>query len=125
MLDEVRRLASAFDVLHFHIDLLHFPVIRDFAWRTVTTLHGRLDLPDLHPFYRTFSDVPLVSISDDQRKPMPPVNWARPHPSRPAAEPAEAARLAQAATISPSSAASRRRNGPTAPSRSRRAAGAS
>jgi glycosyltransferase involved in cell wall biosynthesis len=54
MLDEVRRLAASFDVLHFHVDLLHYPVIRDFAWRTVT----------------------LVSISDNQRTPMPPVNWA-------------------------------------------------
>ena len=75
MLDEVRRLASSFDVLHFHVDLLHYPVIRDFAWRTVTTLHGRLDLPDMHPLYRAFSEAPLVSISDSQRKPMPPVNW--------------------------------------------------
>ena len=76
MLDEVRRLASSFDVLHFHVDLLHYPVIRDFAWRTVTTLHGRLDLPDMHPLYSAFSEAPLVSISDNQRTPMPPVNWA-------------------------------------------------
>jgi glycosyltransferase involved in cell wall biosynthesis len=76
MLEQVRRRASEFDILHFHIDLLHFPLIRDIAFRTVTTLHGRLDLPDLRPFYRAFSDIPLVSISDDQRKPMPPVNWA-------------------------------------------------
>jgi glycosyltransferase involved in cell wall biosynthesis len=76
MLDEVRRLASSFDVLHFHVDLLHYPVIRDFSWRTVTTLHGRLDLADMHPLYSTFSEAPLVSISDNQRKPMPPVNWA-------------------------------------------------
>jgi len=76
MLDEVRRMAASFDVLHFHVDLLHYPVIRDFAWRTVTTLHGRLDLPDMHPLYATFSEAPLVSISDNQRKPMPPVNWA-------------------------------------------------
>ncbi len=75
MLDEVRRCADEFDVLHFHIDLLHFPVIRDFADRTVTTLHGRLDLPDLKPFYVAFPEFPLVSISDDQRRPMPPVNW--------------------------------------------------
>ena len=75
MLDEVRRLADSFDVLHFHVDLLHYPLIRDFAWRTVTTLHGRLDLPDIHPLYRAFSDVPLVSISTNQRRPMPPVNW--------------------------------------------------
>lgn len=76
MLDEVRRLASSFDVLHFHVDMLHYPVIRDFASRTVTTLHGRLDLQDMHPLYKTFSEAPLVSISANQRKPMPPVNWA-------------------------------------------------
>jgi glycosyltransferase involved in cell wall biosynthesis len=75
MLEEVRRQAESFDILHFHIDLLHFPIIRSFASTTVTTLHGRLDLPDLKPFYAAFPDVPLVSISNDQRKPMPPVNW--------------------------------------------------
>jgi glycosyltransferase involved in cell wall biosynthesis len=76
MLEEIRRRVQEFDVLHFHIDLLHFPLIRDFADRTVTTLHGRLDLPDLWPFYKTFPDIPLVSISNDQRRPMPPVNWS-------------------------------------------------
>jgi glycosyltransferase involved in cell wall biosynthesis len=75
MLDEVRRRAHEFDVLHFHMDFLHFPLIRDFADRTVTTLHGRLDLPDLQPFYAAFPEIPIVSISNDQRKPMPPVNW--------------------------------------------------
>jgi glycosyltransferase involved in cell wall biosynthesis len=74
-LEEVRRRSREFDVLHFHIDMLHFPLVRDFADRTVTTLHGRLDLPDLQPFYRAFPDMPLVSISDNQRLPMPPVNW--------------------------------------------------
>ena len=76
MLDEVRRRAHEFDVLHFHIDLIHFPLIRQFSERTVTTLHGRLDLPDLWSFYHAFPEMPLVSISDDQRRPMPPVNWA-------------------------------------------------
>ncbi len=75
MLDRVRALADAFDVLHFHVDVLHYPLIRDFADRTVTTLHGRLDLPELKHVYSTFSHVPLVSISSDQRRPMPPVNW--------------------------------------------------
>lgn len=75
MLDKVARRAEEFDVLHFHIDILHFPLIREFASRTLTTLHGRLDLLDLKPFYSAFSDVPLVSISNDQRGPMPPVNW--------------------------------------------------
>ena len=76
LLDEVARRAHEFDVLHFHIDLLHAPLTRSFANKTLTTLHGRLDLPDLQPFYRRFSDMPLVSISDHQRQPMPPVNWA-------------------------------------------------
>ena len=76
MLDAVREQADDFDVLHFHIDLLHFPLIRDFADRTVTTLHGRLDLPDLKPFYAAFPEIPLVSISRDQRRPLAwPINW--------------------------------------------------
>jgi glycosyltransferase involved in cell wall biosynthesis len=75
MVEEVRRRANEFDVLHFHVDFLHFPLIRPFLERTVTTLHGRLDLPELVPFYKVFGDIPLVSISDDQRRPMPPVNW--------------------------------------------------
>jgi glycosyltransferase involved in cell wall biosynthesis len=77
MLDEVRRRADEFDVLHFHLDLVHFPIFRDIAARTVTTLHGRLDLRYLHPFYRRFTEFPFVSISHDQRRPMPPVNWVR------------------------------------------------
>ncbi|WP_027170484.1 glycosyltransferase family 4 protein [Mesorhizobium sp. WSM3224] len=75
MLEQVRRRADEFDVLHFHVDVLHFPIIREFARRTVTTLHGRLDLPDLAQLYAMFDDIPLVSISNDQRRPMPPVNW--------------------------------------------------
>jgi len=75
LLEEVRRRADEFDILHFHIDLLHFPLIRPIAHRTLTTLHGRLDLPDLHPFYRTFPEIPVVSISDDQRRPLPMANW--------------------------------------------------
>jgi glycosyltransferase involved in cell wall biosynthesis len=76
MLDKVRRMADEFDVLHFHVDVLHYPLIRDFVDRTVTTLHGRLDLEELHPLYETFAGAPLVSISNEQRRPMPPVNWA-------------------------------------------------
>ena len=75
LLDEVRRRADEFDILHFHIDLLHMPMVQDMLDRTVTTLHGRLDLPDLVPFYRAFPNSCLVSISDHQRLPMPPVNW--------------------------------------------------
>ncbi len=78
MLDEVARRADDFDVLHFHIDMLQFPMLRGgMADRTVTTLHGRLDLPDMIPFYAAFPEVPLVSISQHQREPMPQgLNWA-------------------------------------------------
>jgi glycosyltransferase involved in cell wall biosynthesis len=76
MLDEVFRRRDEFDVLHFHVDYLHYPLMRPFADKMLTTLHGRLDLPDLPPFYSAFPELPLVSISDSQRRPMPPVNWA-------------------------------------------------
>src|SRR5262244_3284285 len=71
MLDKVRDRAEDFDILHFHIDQFHFPLFRPIADRTVTTLHGRQDLPDLQALYRGFSDMPLVSISDAQRRPVP------------------------------------------------------
>jgi glycosyltransferase involved in cell wall biosynthesis len=77
MLDKVRRRAVDFDILHFHIDLLHAPTMHAFMDRTVTTLHGRLDLPDLEPFYSAFPHLPLASISLHQRLPMPStVTWA-------------------------------------------------
>src|SRR6266545_1136953 len=71
MLDKVRDRADEFDVLHFHIDQFHFPLFRPIADRALTTLHGRQDLPDLQALYRGFSDMPLVSISDSQRRPVP------------------------------------------------------
>jgi glycosyltransferase involved in cell wall biosynthesis len=71
MIDKVRERAHEFDILHFHIDLLHFPLFRPLAARTMTTLHGRQDLGDLKPFYFRFSEMPLVSISNNQRKPLP------------------------------------------------------
>lgn len=76
MLDEVRRRKDDFDVLHFHVDLLHFPMFEEVAQRTLTTLHGRLDLKDLPEAYARWSDYPLVSISDSQRAPVPDANWA-------------------------------------------------
>ena len=76
MLEKVRTLASQFDVLHFHVDVLHYPFLHSFVDRTVTTLHGRLDLGELRPLYSTYRHAPLVSISNNQRVPMPPVNWA-------------------------------------------------
>jgi len=75
-LAEVRRRAADFDVIHFHTDMIHFPLFEDMARRTVTTLHGRLDLKDLPEVYRLWRRFPLVSISDDQRRPLPFANWA-------------------------------------------------
>ena len=76
MLDRVRECADDFDILHFHIDQFHFPLFRPLAGRTVTTLHGRQDLPDLRPLYFGFNEMPLVSISDSQRAPIPNANFA-------------------------------------------------
>ena len=75
MLDRVRKLAEEFDILHFHIDQFHFPLFSEMADRTVTTLHGRQDLPDLKPLYIGFSEMPLVSISHDQRRPIAKANF--------------------------------------------------
>jgi glycosyltransferase involved in cell wall biosynthesis len=75
MLDDVMRKAAEFDIMHFHIDYLHFPLSRYCGLPSVTTLHGRLDLPDLIPLYRRFKSIPLVSISFAQRNPLPWVNW--------------------------------------------------
>jgi glycosyltransferase involved in cell wall biosynthesis len=76
MLDRVRRRAFSFDVLHFHIDAFHMPLFRDIASRTVTTLHGRQDIPDLRCLYRAFPEMPLVSISAAQRRPVHYANFA-------------------------------------------------
>jgi len=75
MLDEVRERAEEFDVLHFHIDYLHFPLFRPDATRILTTLHGRQDLADHKGFYLRFDDMPLVSISDAQRAPIGRANF--------------------------------------------------
>jgi glycosyltransferase involved in cell wall biosynthesis len=75
MLDQVRERVDEFDMLHFHIDHLHFPLVRPIADQTLTTLHGRQDLPDLRGFYFAFRDMPLVSISHAQRQPLPHANF--------------------------------------------------
>src|SRR5215472_3043612 len=75
MLEKVKRLAARFDILHFHTDLVQFPVFSSLRQATVTTLHGRLDLFELQDFYRSFSSMPLVSISDAQRTAIPDANF--------------------------------------------------
>ena len=75
MLEQVSQRAHEFDVVHYHIDYLHFPLSRRALIPHVTTLHGRLDIPDLVPLYEQFRDMPVLSISNAQRKPLPWVNW--------------------------------------------------
>ena len=74
-LNRVARSADAFDIIHFHTDYLHFPLFAQRWRKTLTTMHGRLDLPDLPPVLREFAMMPLVSISTAQRAPMPWANW--------------------------------------------------
>ena len=76
MLERVRQDAGRYDVLHFHIDFLHFPTFRHLAGQCLTTLHGRQDLPDFRPVFRAFPEMQLVSISDDQQRPLPGANFA-------------------------------------------------
>jgi glycosyltransferase involved in cell wall biosynthesis len=75
LVHRVARRAHLFDIIHFHIDYLHFPLFASLWDKTLTTLHGRLDLPDLPPLYREFPMMPLVSISQAQRAPVPWANW--------------------------------------------------
>jgi len=75
MVDQVYKRAHEFDVIHFHIDYLHFAISSLHPTPNLTTLHGRLDLPELRLVYRQFPNVPLVSISDSQRKPISWANW--------------------------------------------------
>src|SRR5438552_1074455 len=75
MLERVFSEKRNFDVIHFHIDYLHFSLSRREHVINVTTLHGRLDIPDLQPLYQVFPDMPVVSISDSQREPLPNINW--------------------------------------------------
>ena len=75
LLEQVFQQAQAFDVIHFHLDYLHFPLSIRQRTPHVTTLHGRLDIPDLMPLYQTFPTVPVVSISDAQRTPLPWLHW--------------------------------------------------
>lgn len=75
MLQRVLDESDHFDIIHFHIDYLHFPLSKLMRLPHVTTLHGHLGIPDLKPFYELFQDMPLISISHAQRDPLPDVNW--------------------------------------------------
>ncbi len=75
-LQTVVKYAHEFDILHGHIDYLPFPIFRERRLPSVTTLHGRLDQPELFPLFKEFSEMPVISISNMQRAPMPHANWA-------------------------------------------------
>jgi len=75
MVEQVAQREHEFDLIHFHVAQLHFPLARRLQTAHLTTLHGRLDLPELVPLYREFSDIPVVSISDAQRLPLPDASW--------------------------------------------------
>ena len=75
LVEQVARRAHEFDIVHFHIAQLHYPLCRRFPTAHLTTMHGRLDLPELVPLHEEFSDVPVVSISDAQQRPLPMANW--------------------------------------------------
>src|SRR3954465_2534910 len=77
MLEHVRRQADEFDVLHFHLDYFPFSLFSRQPTPFVTTLHGRLDLPELQPVFDTFSSVPVISISNSQRRPLPQARWVK------------------------------------------------
>jgi glycosyltransferase involved in cell wall biosynthesis len=75
LLEQVIQEKDNFDLIHFHIDYVHFPLSRREQLPHVSTLHGRLDIPDLVPVYRMFCEMPVISISDAQRTPLPWANW--------------------------------------------------
>jgi glycosyltransferase involved in cell wall biosynthesis len=75
LIEQVAMRAEEFDVIHFHLSQLHLPVARRLPAAHVTTLHGRLDLPELGPVFQEFCDAPVVSISDAQREPLPDAGW--------------------------------------------------
>jgi glycosyltransferase involved in cell wall biosynthesis len=75
LLETVARRADEFDVIHSHVDYLGYPLLRRAGVPFLTTLHGRLDLPVLQHIYHTFDDVPVVTISDAQRGPVPHANY--------------------------------------------------
>jgi glycosyltransferase involved in cell wall biosynthesis len=77
MLEQVRRRADEFDFLHFHLDYYPFSLFSRQTTPFLTTLHGRLDLPELQPVFNTFSSLPVISISNAQRRPVPQAGWVR------------------------------------------------
>ena len=112
MIEQVYRRSDEFDLMHFHLDYFPFSLMSRQSTPFVTTLHGRLDLPEHHPAFATFSDIPVVSISNAQRRPVPKANWvATVHHGLPAGalqpQPIPPAYLAFLGRISPEKGADR------------------
>lgn len=117
LVDRVREMCDEFDVIHFHVDTVHLPVAVHCRTPSLTTLHGRLDLPDLSPLFKRFAQHPLVSISDSQRRPLAWANWLATVPH--GLPPISTSSIPRLRTTSRSSAASRPKRAATARSRSR------
>ena len=77
MLAEIRKRAKSFDILHFHLDCFHLPLFTDMVDRTLTTVHGRQDISDLRKLHQHYPNYPLVSISRNQRRPLPHLRWVK------------------------------------------------
>lgn len=74
-LEKVLTLHNCFDIIHFHTDFFHFPLTSRIQTPVVTTIHGRVDIPDLQPLFNLFNSEPVISISLSQRAPLPQANW--------------------------------------------------
>lgn len=75
MMEKLRKRAKNFDLLHFHTDVFHFPILRTLSVPSVTTIHGRIDRPQYAQLYQEYKEFPLISISESQRAPLPWANW--------------------------------------------------
>lgn len=74
-LEQVQQRIAEFDIIHYHIDHIHFPLARRTEKPHITTAHGRMDIAAYKPLFREFNDIPLVSISQAQRRPLPQAHW--------------------------------------------------
>jgi glycosyltransferase involved in cell wall biosynthesis len=75
LMEQVLRQKNDFDIIHFHVDYMHYPLSQREHYAHATTLHGRLDIPDLVPLYEVYGGIPVISISNAQREPLPHLNW--------------------------------------------------
>lgn len=76
MFEKIRQMSREFDIIHFHNEYLHFGYARTLSVPSVSTLHGRLDFPEYKKLFKEYSELPLVSISESQRRPLRQMNWA-------------------------------------------------